>query len=314
MKLAMLLNTKTVGLAATVGLLGGLSAIERPGTGASDVLPAETKQVTESEVKQAPQKAAWLGVLTEAINEDLAWHLKLDSGVIVRVVDPNSPAAEAGLQERDIITKVGDLAVQTREQVKVAITAHEPGDEILIKVLRQGVELDQRVVLGGRPNMPMAPQAGILRERIPGMDQLVPGGMDRDDAERLQAELLKRVEEALKPGRLGMGSQMNLNLNDLLNGAVPDSRSFNLGIQNTGAFSLTDDQGTVEMRTTDGKSQVKLTDPNGTVLFEGPYTTEEEKAAVPEEYRERIESLGFKGKGATRFQFNLGGGAAKKKD
>ncbi|MDB4409124.1 hypothetical protein N9165_03570, partial [Akkermansiaceae bacterium] len=118
-----------------------------------------------------------------------------------------------------------------------------------------------------------------------------------------QQELLKRVEKALKGGQNGLAGQMPLNLNDLLNGAMPQGEDFHLGIQSAGSFSLSDEQGTIEMNIENGDRTVKVTNPEGKVLFEGPYTTDVDKESVPEEYRKRIDSLGVDGSGAIELQF-----------
>ena len=144
---------------------------------------------------------------------------------------------------------------------------------------------------------------GLLDNGVPGLAEIVPGGMNDDDVALLQQELLKRVEEALKDGQNGGARQMPLNLNDLLNGAMPQGKDFHLGIQSAGSFSLSDEQGTIEMNIENGDRSVKVTDPEGEVLFEGPYTTDVDKKLVPEEYRKRIDSLGVDGNGAVQLQF-----------
>lgn len=301
------MKTTTIGLASTLAFLGSLSAIERPGEKKAEKLPSNVFPRVENQIAQATQPArknvTWLGVLTEPVSEDLAFHLKLDSGVIIRVVDPTSPAADAGLQELDIILKVNDLGVQNREQVKAVITAQNAGDEVILKIYRQGEILELKVKLGEREFINPVHPGGLLNNRIPGLAEIVPGGMNNDDIALLQQQLLERVEEALKSGHNRGAKKMPLNLNDLLNGAMPQGRDFNLGIQSAGTFSLSDEQGTIEMNIENGNRTVKVSDPEGKVLFEGPYTTEVDKESVPEEYRERIESSGVDGNGALQLQF-----------
>lgn len=305
-----ILKTTTLGLASALALLGSfgsLSAIERPGEKKAEKLPSNVFSQVENQIVPAAQAAqkntTWLGILTEPVSDDLAFHLKLESGVIIRVVDPTSPAAEAGLQERDIVLKVNDLGVQNREQVKAVITAQNAGDEVMLKIHRQGEILDLKVRLGKREFINPVHPGGLLHNRVPGLAEIVPGGMNDDDVALLQQQLLKRVEEALKGGKNSGVRQMPLNLNDLLNGAMPQGKDFHLGIQSAGSFSLSDEQGTIEMNIQNGERTVKVTDPQGVVLFEGPYTTDVDKESVPEEYRKRIDSLGVDGNGVIELQF-----------
>ena len=306
-----ILMTQTkLGLITALGLVSSLSAIERPGEKKDDALPAEVlPQFDELKKAETPssKKITWLGVRSEAVSEDLAWHLNIDSGVIARVVDPTSPAAAAGLKDRDIILKVGGRAVKSRDQVRAAVLARQPGEEVMLQVLRQGKQQELKVTLGEREVLPQLPSVRPLEDQLPGFAQIIPRGMNNDDLALLQRQLLKRVEDALKDGPGGAAGQMNLRLNDLLEGNLPDAKDFDFDLKTTGSFSLSDDQGTVEMTIQNNKRQVKVTDPDGNVVFEGPYSTEEEKKAAPENIRERIEKLGADSNNGNglRFQFNL---------
>lgn len=306
-----ILMTQTkLGLITALGLVSSLSGIERPGKKKEDLLPAEVlPQFEEAQKAALPDtpKITWLGVRSEAVTQDLAWHLKIDSGVIARVVDPTSPAAAAGLKDRDIILKVADRAVQNREQLRAQIVARDPGEEVTLQVLRQGAPIELKVTLGEREALPLVSGARLLDKPLPGFAQMIPRGMNNDDLEFLQKQLLKRVEGALKDGPGGAAGQMNLRLNDLLEGNFFDAQDFNFDLKSSGSFSLSDDQGTVEMTIQGDQREVKVTDPNGEILYEGPYTTEEEKKEVPESIRERIEKLGADGANGNglRFQLNL---------
>ncbi|HEU0101035.1 MAG TPA: trypsin-like peptidase domain-containing protein [Mycobacteriales bacterium] len=59
-------------------------------------------------------------------------------GATVRAVTPGGPAASAGLQEGDVITKVDDRAVTDADSLIVAIRSHEPGDTVTVTYTRGG--------------------------------------------------------------------------------------------------------------------------------------------------------------------------------
>jgi serine protease Do len=67
----------------------------------------------------------------------------------VESVDPESPAARAGLRPDDLVIAVGPRSVTTRAAVEQALGALAPGDPVRLTVIRNGelVELD----LGPRP-------------------------------------------------------------------------------------------------------------------------------------------------------------------
>lgn len=59
-------------------------------------------------------------------------------GALIRAVAPGGPAAGAGLQQGDIITKIGDRAVTDANSLIVAIRSHNPGDTVPVTYLRNG--------------------------------------------------------------------------------------------------------------------------------------------------------------------------------
>jgi hypothetical protein len=69
-------------------------------------------------------------------------------------------------------------------------------------------------------------------------------------------------------------------------------------------MTVMDDEGSVTIKVTNGIHEVIVKDEAGNVLFEGPYETPQDKAAVPDDYRERIEKIDFLSKMKNGFEFN----------
>lgn len=67
----------------------------------------------------------------------------------------------------------------------------------------------------------------------------------------------------------------------------------NFNFQAGTSITMMDDQGSVTVKTIDGKKEVIVKDKAGEVIFEGPYQTEQDKAAVPDDIRERLQRLSF---------------------
>src|SRR5256885_9399590 len=61
---------------------------------------------------------SWLGIETREVTADTAKELKLfaERGVVVGRVTPDSPAAKAGLKEKDVITEVNGQRVERSEE------------------------------------------------------------------------------------------------------------------------------------------------------------------------------------------------------
>jgi serine protease Do len=85
-----------------------------------------------------------------------------DSGKGVRVVSvfPDSPADKAGVKADDVVADMDGTAANDVKAFVGAVAAHKPGDEINLKVMRNGKEMSFKVKLGKRPTEPPAPPAG----------------------------------------------------------------------------------------------------------------------------------------------------------
>jgi S1-C subfamily serine protease len=77
----------------------------------------------------------------------------LTSGVLVRTVADNSPAAKAGLKPRDLITAMDGVPVNTASAVEQAVSNHKPGDTVALTVFRfnENKETKITVTLGTAP-------------------------------------------------------------------------------------------------------------------------------------------------------------------
>ena len=62
-----------------------------------------------------------------------------------------SPADKAGIQQGDIITKVGDTPLDGEHSFINTLFHFAPGDTISLEVFRQGEKLKLQVTLGERP-------------------------------------------------------------------------------------------------------------------------------------------------------------------
>ena len=71
-------------------------------------------------------------------------------GVVVADVADGGPADEAGMKPGDVITALGALVVKDLRDLQKALNAQKPGDVVIVKVLREGVEKALHVTLGSR--------------------------------------------------------------------------------------------------------------------------------------------------------------------
>ncbi len=92
--------------------------------------------------RRNPQDAArpYLGCVPDASRQE--------AGVGVLSVAADSPAAQAGLREGDVLVKLGETEVRTLEDLNRALRQHKPGDSVTLGVQRGAEQLSVTAVLG----------------------------------------------------------------------------------------------------------------------------------------------------------------------
>ncbi len=79
-----------------------------------------------------------LGMVVDSLTRELSNQLDIDNGVVVRSISPNGPAAEAGIQEGDVITQIGFKAIADLENFE-EVEGNLPADSLLpIRFVRNG--------------------------------------------------------------------------------------------------------------------------------------------------------------------------------
>jgi serine protease Do len=99
---------------------------------------ATAKPIADQLVTSGRVVHPYLGISYLPLNPPIAAQLGVQatSGVVVSQVAPNSPAAAAGLQSRDVITAVDGKALESDSALAQAINAHQPGDTLTLTILR----------------------------------------------------------------------------------------------------------------------------------------------------------------------------------
>ncbi|HPF35675.1 MAG TPA: PDZ domain-containing protein [Candidatus Krumholzibacteria bacterium] len=92
---------------------------------------------------------AYLGIHMQDLGEQLAAYFDAQ-GVLVESVVEDSPAAAAGLQAGDVITRLDDTEIDDAGDVTAFMSEREPGDEIHVKVKRKGKDKTIDVTLAER--------------------------------------------------------------------------------------------------------------------------------------------------------------------
>ena len=93
---------------------------------------------------------AQLGVSLSTVNSQNAkrYGLKVDSGAYISAVNSGSRAAEAGLEEGDIVTKFDGNSVSSASDLMLDVRSKNPGDKVTLEVNRNGDTKQVEVTLG----------------------------------------------------------------------------------------------------------------------------------------------------------------------
>ena len=165
-------------------VIGINSALISP-TGASVgiglAIPAELAQPVIDSLRRGQRVArGYLGVGLQPLEESVAAALGLpkDRGELVRSVVPGGAAAKAGLQQGDVIVRVGGRDVNPEETVSYLIANSAVGSRVPLEIVRDGRRISIDATPAQRPSEEeLARQAGV--DQTPGANDngaVVPAG------------------------------------------------------------------------------------------------------------------------------------------
>jgi len=237
-------------------------------------------------------KVAYLGVATSPANELLADQLKLGkgTGLVIDFVEPDSPAAKAGIRPHDVLVRLGDQILVNPPQLQVLVRLQKPGDKVTLTLVRKAKEqkvtaelIEKEQVIGGEQPMPFWIQ-NVQPLRVPLNIQVEPQppqqkGMTEHRAEIRREEAKRLAEQAKRFGEM----------------APPGSAHASV------SASMADGEHTLTLTITDGKKVLVAKDKDGTVLFEGPVQTDEERAKVPPEILKKLDKM----EATTHFEIHM---------
>ncbi len=107
--------------------------------------------IVEEIIKNGYVARPFIGIGGVDINEDDSELYEIPMGVMIRYVYENSPAAEAGLKEADLIIGIDDVKIYNMADLTEYLGGLKPGDKIEVKIIRNGEEkLVIPVILGNR--------------------------------------------------------------------------------------------------------------------------------------------------------------------
>ena len=128
-----------IGINSAIRTLGGDSS---GSIGLGFAIPINyAKSVAESLIRTGRVVHATIGVNAKSATDGTT------EGAQVQNVSDGGPAAKAGIQEGDVIIKVGDRLVGNADELVVAVQAHRVGETVPVELTRSGKKLTVQTVL-----------------------------------------------------------------------------------------------------------------------------------------------------------------------
>lgn len=215
------------------------------------------------------EQRTFLGIETSPVPPVVAAQLGLPEGfgLVVEFVVPDSPAAAAKIERYDILTRIDDQRLVNPMQLASLVRSFPEGKDVALTVLRKGQESTVTAKLV-RKELPVAFGPEFWRHEFrhfPGMHSGEWPGMHR------MKDALHRAGEVR--AQFNDGKWLSkINMADL-------------------HVVSKDDEGTLEIRSKDGKRTLIATKPDGSIVFNGPIDTEEQRKSIPGDIRDRLEKM-----------------------
>jgi putative serine protease PepD len=125
-----------------VGMNAQIASDTGANTGIGYAIPVETvKQIADQLIASGKVEHPYLGVRID----------DADNGARLAEVVPGSPAAEAGLQQGDVVTRAAGNEISSADELREAVESRKPGDELELTIERDGDTKTVTVTLGTRP-------------------------------------------------------------------------------------------------------------------------------------------------------------------
>ncbi|MFC2043045.1 S1C family serine protease [Chloroflexota bacterium] len=110
-----------------------------PTEGLGFAIPSNLARIiAEQIIHQGYFSRPYLGIQMQPITPNIAeaYDFPVEWGVYITDVNPNSPAGRSNLHSGDIITKIGDIAIDENHTFVNTLFTYQPGETVTIEILR----------------------------------------------------------------------------------------------------------------------------------------------------------------------------------
>jgi len=268
--------------------------------------------------KKPVKEVAWLGISTDETCDVIASQLGLKpgEGLVVIYVEPNSPAAKAGLQKYDVLVEMGDQLLVHPHQLRKLVRLQKQGDNIKLSFYRGGKKQSVTATLSKTSDRTEATEGMMHGMQFPLSDPKIAEALrgninnglrealsharyDKSanvDLERSMEEARQALHQALmRNGGLTwvMGPEVT-NLEAFARGGLDVSKGTTVTVKKNGkaakSIAKADETGTYVI-VANPKKRLTVHDHEGKLLFDGEIETTEQQQKVPAEIWSKAKSM-----------------------
>jgi membrane-associated protease RseP (regulator of RpoE activity) len=234
----------------------------------------------------------------------VADHLGIESGtgVIIRTVCPDSPANKAGLSENDIILSLDGTTIGSPDAFSAAIRSRKVGERMKVDLIHKGKPAKVEVILTARPK-----ELSAQFDSAPPIE-----GIHQDHADRLRGLIEQNLLQPFGGGHAGalpdhqfentfrmMREQMNRAFEE----EAPPGAAGGNTVQQNSTIRLMDSEGSVEIKSSQGATDVTVRGTDNEVVWTGPWNTDKDKEAAPKGIRDRVDRVNSNSGNGFSFRF-----------
>ncbi len=137
------------------GKVIGINTLKLSGSGIEGIgfaIPINsTTDITSQLIQYSKVKRPFIGISGIDLNAETAKTYNLVEGVYVKSVEDFSAAEKAGLKAGDVIIEVEGKSIKTMDELNEVKNSHKIGDELKLKINRNGTEKEITLTLGEQP-------------------------------------------------------------------------------------------------------------------------------------------------------------------
>lgn len=133
----------------------GINTLKLSGTGIEGIgfaIPINaTTDITSQLIQYSKVKRPYIGISGIDLDKSTADRYKLVEGVYIKSVEDFSSAEKGGLKAGDVIIEADNKSVKSMDELNEVKNSHQIGDEMKLRINREGNEKEITLILGEQP-------------------------------------------------------------------------------------------------------------------------------------------------------------------